>query len=55
MYVAYAQSPYDEVRIALNGYAPAPMRRWGCHKMQGRLPGQVPHYGCAGPDGHTLL
>ncbi len=41
-YVAWAKSPYDEVGIALNGYAPAPLRRWGCHKMQQRFPGQVP-------------
>ena len=39
MYVAQGSSPYDEVGIALNGYAPGPMRAWGCHKMQARFPG----------------
>lgn len=55
MYVAYAPSPYDEVGIALNRYAPAPLRRRGCHKMQVRFPGQLPPYGCAGPDGRNWL
>ena len=55
MYVAQGQSPYDEVGIALNGYAPAPLRSWGCHKMQTRFPGQLPPYGCATPDGRNLL
>ncbi len=55
MYVARGSSPYDEVGIALNGYAPGPMRAWGCDKMQARLPGQLPPYGCAGPDGRNWL
>ena len=55
MYVARGSSPYDEVGIALNGYAPGPMRAWGCHKMQARFPGQLPPYGCAGPDGRSWL
>ncbi len=52
-YVAWAESPYDEIGIDLNGYAPAALRRWGCHKMQQRFPGQIPPYGCAGPDGRS--
>lgn len=55
MYVAHAESPYDEVGIALNGYAPGPMRSWGCHKMQARFPGALPPYGCGGPDGNSWL
>jgi hypothetical protein len=55
MYVARAESPYDEVGIALNGYAPAPMRRWGCHTMQQRFPGKLPPYGCAAPDGRSWI
>jgi len=56
MYIAQAQSPYDdEVGIALNGYAPAPLRRWGCHKMQQRFADQIPPYGCAGPDGRNWM
>ena len=55
MYVARGSSPYDEVGIALNGYAPGPMRAWGCHKMQARFLGQLPPYGCAGPDGRSWL
>lgn len=55
MYIAQAQSPYDEVGIALNGYAPKPLRVWGCHKLHARFPGQLPPYGCAGPDGRGWL
>ena len=55
MYVARGSSPYDEVGIALNGYAPGPMRAWGCHKMQARFPGQLPPYGCGGADGRSWL
>ncbi len=55
MYVARGSSPYDEVGIALNGYAPGPMRAWGCQKMQARFQGQLPPYGCAGPDGRNWL
>lgn len=55
MYVAQADSPYDEVGIALNGYAPAPLRAWGCNKMQARFPGQLPPYGCAGADGRSWM
>lgn len=54
-YVAYADSPYDEVGIALNGTAPAPLRAWGCRKMQARFPGQLPPYGCATADGRGWL
>jgi hypothetical protein len=55
MYVARGQSPYDDVGIALNGYAPGPMRSWGCHKMKERFPGKLPPYGCAGPDGRRWI
>ena len=55
MYVARGSSPYDEVGIALNGYAPGPMRSWGCDKMQARFPGQLPPYGCGGADGRSWL
>ncbi len=55
MYVARAASPYDEVGIALNGYAPKPMRSWGCHKLQERFPSQLPPVGCAGPDGRSWI
>ncbi len=55
LYVARGESPYDEVGIALNGYAPGPMRTWGCHKMRARFPGQLPPYGCSGPDGRSWL
>lgn len=51
MYVARAESPYDEVGIALNGYMPGPLRGWSCHKMQERFANQLPPYGCATPDG----
>ncbi len=51
MYVAHGESPYDEVGIALNGYVPAPLRRWGCQEMQARFAGQLPPHGCATPDG----
>jgi len=53
MYVARAQSPYDEVGIALNSHAPKPMRDWGCRKLQQRFPFQLPPYGCAAADGRT--
>ncbi len=55
MYVARGASPYDEVGIALNGYAPAPMRAWGCRKMQARFPGKLPPYGCGGADGRSWI
>lgn len=55
MYVANGDSPYDEVGIALNGYAPGPLRAWGCHKLQARFAGQLPPHGCAGADGRTWL
>ena len=55
MYVAHAESPYDEVGIALNGYAPGPLRSWGCRTLQQRFAGQLPPYGCAGPDGRSWL
>lgn len=55
MYVANAESPYDEVGIALNGYAPGPLRAWGCHKLQARFGGQLPPYGCAAADGRTWM
>ncbi|MFC3581922.1 hypothetical protein [Sphingomonas hylomeconis] len=55
MYVAQGESPYDEVGIALNGYMPAPLRRWGCGKMEQRFPGKLPPYGCAGPDGRGWM
>jgi hypothetical protein len=55
MYVARGESPYDEVGIALNSHAPAPLRSWGCHQMQARFFGQLPPYGCAGPDGRSWL
>jgi hypothetical protein len=55
MYVARGGSPYDEVGITLNGYAPGPMRSWGCHKMQERFPGQLPPYGCGAADGRSWL
>lgn len=54
-YVAMADSPYDEVGIALNGYMPAPIRHWGCAKMQARFPGQLPPYGCTASDGRSWL
>ena len=54
-YVARGESPYDEVGIALNGHVPAPLRRWGCQRMQQRFPGQLPPYGCAGADGRTWI
>jgi hypothetical protein len=53
MYVAQADSPYDEVGIALNGYMPSPLRTWGCHKLQSRFEGQLPPQGCAAPDGRS--
>jgi len=53
MYVAHSDSPYDEVGIALNGYMPAPLRSWGCRKMQSRFSGQLPPYGCGAPDGRS--
>lgn len=55
MYVALSDTPYDEVGIALNGYAPAPLRAWGCRKMQLRFEGQLPPYGCTSPDGSSWL
>lgn len=55
LYVATASSPYDEVGIALNGYAPAPLRHWGCAKMHARFPGQLPPYGCAAADGRSWM
>ena len=54
-YVARGQSPYDEIGIALNGYAPAPLRTWGCHKMKERFQGQLPPYGCGGADGRSWI
>jgi len=55
LYVARSSSPYDEVGIALNSYAPKPLRSWGCHKLQERFPSQLPPYGCSRPDGRTWL
>ncbi len=55
MYVANADSPYDEVGIALNGYAPGPLRAWGCHKLQSRFGAQLPPHGCAAADGRTWM
>ncbi|WP_404337597.1 hypothetical protein AB2M62_02735 [Sphingomonas sp. MMS12-HWE2-04] len=53
MYVANSETPYDEVGITLNGYMPAPLRSWGCTKLQQRFPNQLPPLGCAGPDGRS--
>lgn len=55
MYVARAESPYDEVGIALNGHAPAPLRRWGCRKLQQRFWHQMPPYGCTATDGRNWI
>lgn len=52
-YVTSAESPYDEVGITLNGYMPAPLRTWGCHKLKERFPGALPPYGCAAADGRS--
>jgi len=53
MYVAQSDTPYDEVGIALNGYAPGPLRTWGCNKMKERFSNQLPPYGCASADGRS--
>lgn len=55
MYVAHGDSPYNEVGIALNGYAPTPLRRWGCHQMRSRFVGQLPPYGCGSSDGRSWI
>ncbi len=55
LYVARAESPYDEVGIALNSHAPKPLRSWGCHSLRERFPDQLPPYGCAGADGRTWI
>jgi hypothetical protein len=55
MYVAYADTPYSEVGIALNGYAPAPLRQWGCAKLHARFPGQMPPLGCGAADGRNWI
>ena len=55
MYVAHGDSPYNEVGIALNGYAPAPLRSWGCHQMQARFAGSLPPYTCAAADGRSWI
>jgi hypothetical protein len=55
MYVGLSDTPYDEVGIALNGYAPTPLRKWGCDKLKARFAGQMPPYGCAAPDGHGWM
>lgn len=55
MYVVQAESPYDEVGIALNGYMPGPLRTWGCHKLKARFESQLPPYGCGGADGRTWI
>ncbi|GGE73698.1 hypothetical protein [Sphingomonas prati] len=54
-YVAFADSPYDEVGIALNGKMPGALRSWGCHKLQARFTGQLPPYGCAATDGRSWM
>jgi hypothetical protein len=40
-YVAYASSPYDEVGIGIAGLMPAPIRAWGCAKLDERFPGNA--------------
>ncbi len=54
-YVAQGDTPYDEVGIALNGHAPAPLRRWGCRNLQTRFPGQLPPYGCGSANGRDWI
>lgn len=55
MYVAMSDTPYDEVGVTLNGYAPGPLRKWGCDKLQARFTGQLPPYGCAGADARNWM
>jgi hypothetical protein len=50
-YVSNTASPYDEVGIALNGYAPAPLRAWGCAKLHATFPKNLPPHGCSQPGG----
>lgn len=45
-YIAYAESPYDEVGIGLNGLMPEPIRKWGCDKLKARFGGSLPPMNC---------
>jgi len=50
-YVMTAESPYDEVGIALTGWMPEPIRQWGCGKMHERFKGALPPMGCGDATG----
>lgn len=46
-YVAYADSPFDEVGIALNSMMPGPINEWGCSLLKARFEKTtIPPMGC---------
>lgn len=51
-YVAYGESPYDEMGIELNSHMPAPLRTWGCARISERFPGII---ASAGPRTDAVL
>lgn len=47
MYVAYADSPFDEVGIALNSRMPGPINAIGCNMLKQRFADKsIPPMGC---------
>lgn len=52
-YVTNKVSPYDEIGIELNGWAPASMRQWGCEQLKASFPNSVPPYNCQNPTAPT--
>lgn len=55
-YISNADSPYDEVGIALNSRMPTPVRKWGCDRLHATFGNVLPPYGCqSGADGRSWL
>lgn len=41
-YAAYAPNPNDQIGVAITRWMPAPIREWGCGKLNERFPNQAP-------------
>jgi hypothetical protein len=54
-YVTTAESPYDEVGIALTSWMPEPVRKWGCSRLHERFTGALPPLGCGDATGKQWI
>lgn len=55
IYVTNTSTPYDEVGIGLNGFMPAPVRKWGCDQLKKNFGRGLPPMGCASGDGRQWM